>query len=229
LKEKYSTSPYAIYAVALSWIICSFIFPMYKLASLIVVGIVSVLAYFLAAKLLPKKVTLVEKDDLVSITGNEKIDGAIKEVNEMIKTIRHINMEIPDKEISDKLDRIEVLTGKIFDFIIENPGEIVSVRRFIKYYLPTTIKLLETYLKIQKLGETGENISESKTKIEEMLSTIVTAFEKLLDSLFEYTALDISAEISAMNTILSNEGLAKVDDIEEYMSDENTEDIKLVL
>ena len=41
------------------------------------------------------------------------------------------------------------------------------------------------------------------------LDTLNLAFEKLLDSVFEDTALDISSDISVLHTLLAQEGLTE--------------------
>ena len=55
----------------------------------------------------------------------------------------------------------------------------------------------------------GENIISSKQEIEKTLDTLNTAFEKLLDDLFQDTAWDLSSDISVLNTMLAQEGLTE--------------------
>ena len=44
-------------------------------------------------------------------------------------------------------------------------------------------------------------------EIEATLDTLNVAFEKILDSLFQDTAWDVSSDISVLNTVLAQEGL----------------------
>ena len=53
----------------------------------------------------------------------------------------------------------------------------------------------------------SENILSSKAEIEATLDTLNVAFEKILDSLFQDTAWDVSSDISVLNTVLAQEGL----------------------
>ncbi len=57
----------------------------------------------------------------------------------------------------------------------------------------------------------GENILNSKKEIEDTLDTLNIAFEKLLDSIFQEEAWDISSDISVLKTVLAQEGLTKDD------------------
>ena len=75
------------------------------------------------------------------------------------------------------------------------------------YYLPTTLKILNAYDRMSAAGVDGENISSTKARVEQMMGTIVTAFRKQLDSLFGAEAMDISADISVLETMMAREGL----------------------
>ena len=54
---------------------------------------------------------------------------------------------------------------------------------------------------------TGENINSLLSKVEGMMRTIVAAFEKQLDSLFGSENLDISTDITVLETMMAREGL----------------------
>ena len=82
------------------------------------------------------------------------------------------------------------------------------MHKLMNYYLPTTLKLLNAYDRMDGAGVSGENITGTKEKVENIMGTIVTAFEKQLDALFGADAMDISTDISVLETMLSREGLA---------------------
>ena len=102
---------------------------------------------------------------------------------------------------------LELLTDRIFDRIEQNPGSVSDIRKLMEYYLPTAIKLLEAYEELDAQPVAGENILSSKAEIEATLDTLNVAFEKILDSLFQDTAWDVSSDISVLNTVLAQEGL----------------------
>ena len=98
---------------------------------------------------------------------------------------------------------------KIFQRVKESPECADDLRKFMDYYLPTTVKLLDAYEELDRQPVQGENISNSKKEIEKTLDTLNLAFEKLLDSLFEETAWDVSTDISVLHTMLAQEGLTE--------------------
>ena len=92
---------------------------------------------------------------------------------------------------------------------MQNPDSVNDMRRMMDYYLPTTMKLLEAYEELDAQPVQGENIISSKKEIEDTIDTLNIAFEKLLDSLFQDTAWDVSSDISVLHTMLAQEGLTE--------------------
>ena len=133
----------------------------------------------------------------------------IEQGNAYVKQIRKCNDEIPGEIISAKIDHMELLLKRIFDRIEQKPEYVGDIRKLMEYYLPTTIKLLETYAEMDGQPIGGENIQSTKQEIEDSLDTINLAFEKLLDSLFQDTAWDVSSDISVLKTMLAQEGLGE--------------------
>ena len=113
--------------------------------------------------------------------------------------------------ISEKLDRLENVTARIFECVRKHPEKLPDIRRFIRYYMPTTLKLVKSYEEFETQPVQGENITKAKEEIEQALDTVNRAFENLLDTLFADDALDVSADISTLETMLKQEGLTGSD------------------
>ena len=133
----------------------------------------------------------------------------IKEGKEYIRTIHDFNDEIPGVEMSEKLYRLESTVDRIIEQVRQNPDSASELSKLISYYLPTTVKLLKAYTELDKQTVSGENIVKTKKEIEDALDTINDAFEKLLDSLFENMAWDVSSDISVMQTMFAQDGLTE--------------------
>ncbi|MBE6920533.1 MAG: 5-bromo-4-chloroindolyl phosphate hydrolysis protein [Ruminococcaceae bacterium] len=124
-----------------------------------------------------------------------------------IAQIRKCNDDIPGEVISEKISCIELLIQRIFNRAKTHPEIIPDLKKLMDYYLPMTVKLLTAYAEMDAQPVQGETIENSKREIEATLDTLNAAFEKLLDDLFEDTALDVSSDISVLNTLLAQEGL----------------------
>ena len=124
-----------------------------------------------------------------------------------LREIRELNDAIEDPTVSERIDRIGELTASIFRVVREKPEHAEEVRRFMNYYLPTTLKLLKSYSLMEKQSYQGENIQSSRKKIEQVLDTLVRAFEQQQDRLFRTEAMDVEADISVLNTMMASDGL----------------------
>lgn len=125
----------------------------------------------------------------------------------ILEALRSVNDAIPDEEMSDKISRLEAVSAKIFAQAKSDPDKLPRMRKFLDYYLPTSLKLLQTYAELDAQGVEGENITESKHRIEQTMDTLVHAFETQLDQLFQDDALDVSADIDVMENMLRADGL----------------------
>ena len=147
------------------------------------------------------------KQDEQLFAENPELAATIRQGREMIEQIRRSNDKIEGEEISAKMDQMEIIAKKIFEQVQEHPEKLPDIRRLMNYYLPTTLKLLNVYEEFDSQPVQGENIRSAKQQIEATLDTINVAFENLLDKLFTDEVLDVSSDITVLETMLKQEGL----------------------
>ncbi len=150
-----------------------------------------------------------EEATRLNTQNDSQLSKLPSEAQKYISQIRAANDALPSKEISDKLYRLENITIKIYEHIEKHPEKLDQVQRFMDYYMPTTTKLVKAYEEFEAQPVQGANIQGAKQEIDEMLNTICDAFENMLDGLFADSALDISADISVMETMFRQDGLTK--------------------
>ena len=126
-----------------------------------------------------------------------------------LREIRSLNEAIKDPGVSDRIDRIGELTASIFRVVQEKPEHAEEVRKFMNYYLPTTLKLLKSYSLMEQQSYQGENIQNSRKRIEDVLDTLVRGFEQQQDRLFRTEAIDVEADISVLETMMASDGLVQ--------------------
>ena len=140
-------------------------------------------------------------------------DPRVREVlekgNGFLAQIRSCNDAIPGERISEKISRVDRIVARIFERVPAHPEIVPDLKRMLDYYLPMTVKLLNAYAEMDAQPVQGPTITSSKEEIEATLDTLNLAFEKLLDDLFADTALDVSTDISVLNTLLAQEGLSE--------------------
>ena len=140
-----------------------------------------------------------------------EVQEVLDKGNEFLDKIHKSNDAIPGVEISAKISRMELIVEKIFERAQKHPEIIPDLKKMMNYYLPMTVKLLDAYEEMDRMPVQGENIKSSKKAIEDTLDTLNQAFEKLLDSVFQDTAWDVSSDISVLHTLLAQEGLTDDD------------------
>jgi len=234
MKKTANQSVVPYYAAAAVWLIWALLFPLYTGGHFLLVSVVSAAVFLLLRALCgngaaKEKQPEPEKKKEEPPTGDPQLDKMKKDGAMAISEMRRLNDAIEDETISAQIDRLEEISGKIFAEVEKDPKKLPQIRKFMDYYLPTTLKILNAYDRMDSLGVQGENIDTTKQKVETMLSTIVAAFEKQLDALFGADALDISTDITVLETMLAREGLAGERLEAETVQNADETDIKLEL
>lgn len=203
-------SVYPYYIAGLTWIVASFLFPMYKLSSLFLCAGLACLGGFVGTKLFPAKeevVEVIKEEEYAS----EAVKLAVEEGIRLLDELKEVNKKIQHEKISSQIDEIEEVASQILVEIKNRPGSVGSIRKFMNYYFPTTIKLLNQYSELEKQSIKVENVQNSMERIEKMMNCITQAFNSQLDNLYEGDAIDISSEITVMEDMMQAEGLIDVE------------------
>lgn len=131
-----------------------------------------------------------------------------REYKEIILEIRALNVAIDDEMVSERIDRIEEITANIFHLVQQHPERKKDIQTFMEYYLPTTLKLLRQYARLEQQTVSGENITSSRKRIESILDKLVNGFEQQLDVLFKSEAIDITNDVKVLEKMMQMDGLA---------------------
>ena len=230
-KVRKSTLPY--YGAALLWVLWAIFGKLYAPSHFATAAVLSAALFLLLRTVCKDEVTEIPIPEPAPAapkpTGNAELDKMISDGEKAIREMKRLDNAISDEKISQDIRRMEAVCQKIFDEVRADPTKLPQIHQFMDYYLPTTLKLLNAYDRAGSMNISGENITGTKEKVENIMGTIVTAFEKQLDSLYGEEALDISTDISVMENMLAREGL-----LGERMSAQTTKnpdgtDIKLEL
>ncbi len=203
--ERKHPSVIPIYGAAAVWLLYCLFAPMVRWYAYLIGLAVAAAAYLILRRFFPGTVEKVEIPE--PKTGNELLDEALARGREEGRRLQALNDAIPHAAMSRELDEIVQLHGKILDALREDPSKLSQARKFLGYYPPTTIRLLEQYEKLQTLNFADGNIAEAKKKIETMLSTVKTAYRRQLDSLYDRDVMDITADIQVLEHMMAGDGL----------------------
>ena len=206
-------SPVPLYLTAALWIVWALLGPMYALWHFLLLAGLSIAVFWAARRLFRDRVLVLpdpepEAPSEPVTTGNPEVDALMAERDRAVSEMRRLNDSIEDAKISRQIDHMERVTQKIFAHVAANPKKLPQIRRFMDYYLPTTLKLLNAYDRLDEAGISGINIDGAKGKISEVMAAIVSAFDRQLDALYQGEVMDINAEIKVLLSLLTGDGLA---------------------
>ncbi len=216
-KSRLTAAPF--YTVAVVFLIYSSMWPIYNIGRLIAAVVLAFVGFMIVKALCGSKTAPAEeekaeeKPKTKAKAEEEKkyspeVQAIIDEGKRAQSELGRLYASIPDMEVKHKIRDIMEVSDKIIEDAIDDPSDVPQIKKFLDYYLPTTIKLLNAYDRMGAQGIEGENITGTMKSISEMLDTAIEAYHKLLDSLFANQALDVETDIEVMNTLLKREGLS---------------------
>ena len=145
-----------------------------------------------------------KEDEAKAAAEKEKMT----EYERYVERIRQADVDIEDEVMSEKIRRMQELTASIFAEVQAHPEKRPMIDRFMTYYLPTTLKLLDSYARIESQGVSGQNMAKAKKDIEGIADTLVAGYEKQLDKLYKTEAVDIAGDVSVIESMLRRDGLS---------------------
>ena len=105
-------------------------------------------------------------------TGDPDVDALLEKGRGMIAEIRAENERIPDSALSDQLEKLENLCAEVFRAVYDKPAKAPQIRKFMDYYLPTTLKMVRGFRTLDERGILD-------------LNTLVETNQSLIDTINE--------------------------------------------
>ena len=180
----------------------AYLLPVYTLYFIVVIAVTAI-TFAIFKKLCPDKVIEVEEPEAPEPEPElpPEVAALIAEGKLAMTEMDRLKNSIGNPDVKSKITQIMILSDKIVRHAENDVTDLTRIRKFLNYYLPTTIKLLNAYDRIYEQGIRGEHIGGTIQRIEDMLDTIIAAYEKQLDALFFNEALDIETDIEVLDTI----------------------------
>ena len=150
-----------------------------------------------------------EEANRIPLTGDKIADQVITTGQDMLETIRKENAAIPDQELSEQMNNLSIKCEQIFRTVSESPAKAPQVRKFMNYYLPTTLKMLANYRTMQQRGVSYGEMKEARDTTVHGMNLILTACQKQIDNLHRDNMLDISTDIDVLEQMLKRDGFTE--------------------
>lgn len=139
-------------------------------------------------------------------SGNAEVDALIREARAQLDQIAAANDAIADPKLSAQIEDIESTCRVILQRLEEQPNMLSSLRTFLCYYLPATLKLLNARAQLESEVNAGssQNIA---SRISDAVSAVQSAFHKQLDALNEFRFINLESEMDVLTDMLKSDGL----------------------
>lgn len=124
-----------------------------------------------------------------------------------IKSIKELEGKIENPAIQSNIAQICGTSNKILTSLKEKPKKMKQVRKFVDYYLPFTLKILDQYDKVENQSLTSQESIEFMERVERMLGRVKTACEAQLNNMYDLDIIDTNADIKVFETMLKTDGL----------------------
>ena len=132
------------------------------------------------------------------------------------KTLKEQRDRTGDNALKDKITALLKLLDAIRHAVNTDPGRVESLNKFVDYYTPTTIKLIERYLQFESSSVITDSIKKTMDDILRSLDKVIDGYEKLLDTLYKDDLLDLNAEMDVMETVMKQDGLIEESEGDEF-------------
>ena len=202
---------WALIAVGTVVVLYSLIFKLYRwqhyLICLGVALLVGRVVYIMAQGLDTSKEAPAQQQ--IPKTGDAAADSLVERGQEMMSQIRQENALIPDAELTAQMNQLDDVANRIFHTVAEQPAKAPQIRRFMDYYLPTTLKMLQGYRKMDERQVSGQEAQQTRAQIRRAMDVVLKAFDKQLNALYHDDMLDLSTDIDVMETMLRQDGLVE--------------------
>ncbi len=147
----------------------------------------------------------------VGISGTrvsgEDMQKTLRYGEESVLEIRTLAGQIDDPAVKEKVEKIAVAVEKIFDNFKQDPGDIRRAREFLNYYLDATIKVIRRYAEISRHGIGSGNVKGSLDRAEDLMDSLLKAYEVQLARLLSNDVMDLDTEIEVLKKTMRYSGL----------------------
>ena len=130
----------------------------------------------------------------------------IKKAKVECKHIKEMTREIEDEKVRSDLEDIVKTTNKILNTIEKNKLHNKSANKFIDYYLPICVKIVDRYDEIENQSLTSRDSKKFMEDSKRIISDTSNAFKKILNGLYQNDILNADAEMKVYNSMLKSDG-----------------------
>ncbi len=144
-------------------------------------------------------------------TGNPEVDAILQRGRQLLADLDAERKLATDKGVQNTLLELENQCAEIFRAVYDKPAKASQIRKFMDYYLPTTLKMARAYRTLGERNVYGKEAAAARKRIDDALGVVLKGTQKLLDNLYRDDVLDITTDIDVLEQMLRRDGLTESD------------------
>lgn len=165
--------------------------------------IIALLAYIASVLVFRKKMDINLKIGINTNNLQEITDYGVEYINK----IHGIGLRVENKELIKNIEEICDTFRKIIARVNENPKQLKYIKKFIGYYFPFTVKILNQYDKVEDEKLNSEESKAFMLRVEKLIEKINIACKEQLNNMYEGDLVDVNADIKVFESMLKTDGL----------------------
>ena len=145
----------------------------------------------------------------VTIIEDEYARDMVEKGVAMLDAFKNQRDSIHESVFSRRIDELRKNLDQVLRNVIEDPDEARYLRKINSYYLPTTLKLLESYRSAKAQGASYTVIASTRENVLGMLDKLNEALTVTLDTMLKNDLEDMEIEIDVFDQMLKADGLTE--------------------
>ena len=141
-------------------------------------------------------------EEQIEPTFKEKVNTAKKQIN----YLKEMVPKIEDEKMQEDLKEIINSSNKNINRIDESELKNKKSKKFMEYYLPVCVKIVDRYDEIENQSLTSKDSKEFMQNTSKILKATNKAIKKILNSLYQSELIDADAEMKVFNTMITADG-----------------------
>ena len=150
-----------------------------------------------------------EEDNVFNSVETKKEEAKVQEelsnAQKYIDKINSLNVDIANEEVKNGLYQTSALLKQIDLYADEDDDD--KLTKLYDYYLPILTKILENYKNLGKINAKNDEFKKNETQLVKTIALINEALKEMNKSLHEDEYMNLSADITTLQSLLKKDGL----------------------
>lgn len=153
--------------------------------------------------------------DVLNAANQEAVvKHEVSKATEFIHSLKQMNQRIIDPNITKELDKTVELLQKIEIYEMKNSEATHKLNKLYDYYLPILLTILKKYDDLSYISTRSNEFIVCKSRLEKTISLINEALLTINEQISQGDFLDISTDITTLQSLLKKDGLVKEGQLE---------------